>query len=70
MTTFTGPLSNCGKQRLVELQEMLDMDDEVPMDSFYAYEEALEEVFFGCFGHGRGFRLMKPELFAKRRRRS
>ena len=49
---------------------MLDMDDEVPMDSFYAYEEALEEAFFGCFGHGRGFRLMKPELFAKRPRRS
>ena len=49
---------------------MLDMDEKVPMENFYAYQEALEEAFFGCCGHGRGFRLMKPELFAKRPRRA
>jgi len=70
MTTFAGPLSDCGSQRYIELQAMLDMDEEVPMENFYAYQEALEEVFFGCCGHGRGFRLMKPELFAKRPRRA
>ena len=70
MEHFTGPLSNCGIQRLIELQATLDMDEEVPMDHFYAYGEAIEETFSACYGHGRGFRLMNPKKFTQRPRRA
>jgi hypothetical protein len=64
MTAFIGPLSNCGNQRYAELQAALDMDHS------QSDEEVLEQVFQGGFGYGRGFRLMKPEKFTKRPRRS
>ena len=59
MAAFIGPLHCCGHQRYAELQAALEMDHS------QADEEELRQVFQGGFGYGRGYRLMRPDLFLR-----
>ena len=64
MDAFIGPLNCCGHQRYAELQAALKRDHP------QADEEESRQVFQGGFGYGRGYRLMRPDLFLRRPRRS